>query len=208
MLLPVLVFAQKAGLSGKVTDKKNGTGLPFASIQLMGTAIGTSADFDGNYKIENIPPGTYNIQFKFLGYEPQLHTGIKFTAGENKVISVKLSEAGHILDVVDIVGDPPLVDPNKRTSTETIEMKDMRKATTKSIDKLIETQVGVVRNSEGTRIRSSRTYEASFLIDGVSAQDELAGTGFGIDLGTNAVSKVEISTGGPGVSTAMPLPVW
>lgn len=36
------------------------------------------------------------------------------------------------------------------------------------------------------------------MVDGVSAQDPLAGTGFGLDLGSNSFSNVEVITGGVG----------
>ena len=39
-----------------------------------------------------------------------------------------------------------------------------------------------------------RTYETGFFIDDVSAADPLAGTGFGIDLGSNAIDDIEVST--------------
>ena len=50
----------------------------------------------------------------------------------------------------------------------------------------------------GLYIKGGRAYETGFVVDGVSAQDPLAGTGFGLDLGSNAFSNVEVITGGVG----------
>ena len=40
--------------------------------------------------------------------------------------------------------------------------------------------------------------ETGYVVDGVSAQDPLAGTGFGLDLGSNSFSNIEVITGGVG----------
>ena len=59
-------------------------------------------------------------------------------------------------------------------------------------------QVGIVRDPTGLYIRGGRANETGFIVDGVSAKDPLAGTGFGLDIGSNAFSEIEITTGGIG----------
>src|SRR5690606_25792981 len=54
----------------------------------------------------------------------------------------------------------------------------------------------VVQDPTGLYIRGGRASETGYIVDGVSAQDPLAGTGFGLDLGTNAYANVEVTTGG------------
>ena len=55
-------------ISGTVYDE-NGVPLNSANIFLDGTTIGTSSDIDGNFKLESIPPGLYDIVFSHVGYE-------------------------------------------------------------------------------------------------------------------------------------------
>ncbi len=66
-----LNFAQETGsISGTLLDKEvNNQPLPFANIVIVGTTLGTSTDFDGKYEINNIPTGTYTLEFSFTGYE-------------------------------------------------------------------------------------------------------------------------------------------
>ncbi|MEM7515050.1 MAG: Plug domain-containing protein, partial [Bacteroidota bacterium] len=52
---------------------------------------------------------------------------------------------------------------------------------------------------DGVQIRGGRVYETEYLIDGINAQDPLAGTGFGVDVNALAVKDVELITGGSGV---------
>lgn len=55
-------------ISGTVYDE-NGQPLNNANVFLDGTTIGISSDIDGNYKLEFIPPGFYDIVFSHVGYE-------------------------------------------------------------------------------------------------------------------------------------------
>ena len=56
----------------------------------------------------------------------------------------------------------------------------------------------MVKDPTGLYIKGGRAYETGYVVDGVSAQDPLAGTGFGLDLGSNSFSNIEVITGGVG----------
>lgn len=55
-------------VSGTVYDENNQP-LNNANVFLDGTTIGVSSDIDGNFKLESIPPGYYDIVFSHVGYE-------------------------------------------------------------------------------------------------------------------------------------------
>ncbi|WP_462249801.1 carboxypeptidase-like regulatory domain-containing protein [Ekhidna sp.] len=55
-------------ISGTVYDE-DGKPLNNVNVFLDGTTIGISSDIDGNYKLEFIPGGFYNIVFSHVGYE-------------------------------------------------------------------------------------------------------------------------------------------
>jgi outer membrane receptor for ferrienterochelin and colicins len=56
-----------ATINGQVTA--NGEPLPFASIQIRSTTIGTATDINGNYKLE-VPSGPHQLRVQALGYKP------------------------------------------------------------------------------------------------------------------------------------------
>jgi hypothetical protein len=66
-LLQPLLAARAGGVRGVVRNGK-GELLPFASILVKGTQIGTVANDEGRYEIV-LPPGSYEIQFQFLGHK-------------------------------------------------------------------------------------------------------------------------------------------
>jgi len=66
---PMNLFAAGNGsLSGIVTDKTSGAVLPGANCVLQGTALGSASDINGEYRILNIPPGSYTLKVRYIGY--------------------------------------------------------------------------------------------------------------------------------------------
>ena len=201
LVLPFSVFSQAlASLKGKVTDADTGEELLGVNVVLVGTTVGTATGLDGSYLLKDIKPGDYTVQVTFIGYEKQLITGQVFRAGETKTLNVELGVSGVIFEeAVKIVGERPLVDIEDARTGGQISKEEIAMAPTRQIQSLLNTQTGVVKNPEGVTIRGGRTYETGFYIDDVSASDPLAGTGFGLDIGTNSIKNVEVTTGGAGV---------
>jgi hypothetical protein len=55
------------GLKGKIKNEKGET-MPFASVLVKGTEIGTMANQDGDYEIK-LKAGSYEIVFQYIGYQ-------------------------------------------------------------------------------------------------------------------------------------------
>jgi len=101
LLFSVVGLAQSKGtITGTLTDKDlNNEPLPFANVVIKGTAIGVTTDETGKYTI-SIEPGTYTIQFSFLGYE-SIEEKIEVKAGEILTINKALGSGSYQLqDVV------------------------------------------------------------------------------------------------------------
>jgi outer membrane receptor protein involved in Fe transport len=98
-------------------------------------------------------------------------------------------------DVV-IIGDKPLMDIEETQSKRTVSRDEIEVALVENIADVVVQQAGVVKSDNAIHIRGGRAYENAFLLDGVSVQDPLAGTGFGLQLSANAIEEVEVITGG------------
>jgi hypothetical protein len=73
---------------------------------------------------------------------------------------------------------------------------DIKVAVIENVRDVVAQQTGVVKSDEGIHIRGGRTHENAFLLDGVSVQDPLAGTGFGLQLSAASIQELEVITGG------------
>ena len=184
---------------GVVTDTDTDDTLPGANVVVQGTTQGAATDFDGNYIIVGLRPGAYNVQVSLVGYETKLFTGIQVEAGEDTRLNLDIAEA--VLSTgeeIVVVGEKPLVDVEQSASSFTVTREQIEAAPVTEIQEIVANQAGVIRDPTGLYIRGGRADETGFLIDGVSAKDPLSGTGFGVDLGSNAFAEVEVTTGGVG----------
>ncbi|HLZ15759.1 MAG TPA: carboxypeptidase-like regulatory domain-containing protein, partial [Cyclobacteriaceae bacterium] len=74
-LLLLLLFSETAraqlqsSISGRVIDAKTKEPLPGAVIFLAHTSIGVSADNNGFFILDRIPPGKYDLTATMLGYK-------------------------------------------------------------------------------------------------------------------------------------------
>ena len=71
----------EGSLQGLVTSTE-GESLPGATVRLGGTQIGAATDSDGRYRITGIPSGTYEVNVRFVGFEPLTST-ITIESGAN-----------------------------------------------------------------------------------------------------------------------------
>ena len=197
-LISVPLFGQeKATIAGKVTDAATNEGLVGVNVMIKGTYYGATTDLDGNFEIKNVTAGTYSLTFRLLGYKEVERTGLTVSAGQTATVNMQLQETALSLgQEVVVVGEKPLMDVAETQSTKTITSEDIRKAAVENVKDVVAQQVGVVESDNEIHIRGGRSYENSYLLDGISIQDPLAGTGFGLQLSSNSLSELEVITGG------------
>jgi outer membrane receptor protein involved in Fe transport len=205
LLLTILTsvgYAQDADrgiLVGKVMDAEYDEPLIGVNIIVRGSSLGTATNLEGNYDIPNIRPGEYTIEVSYVGFEGKLFTGIEIVAGDTTRLDVELREKVYSSgEELVVVGEAPIFDVEKSASSTTVSREQIEAAPVRRIDDIVGLQAGVVKDPSGIYIKGGRAYETGFVVDGVSAQDPLAGTGFGLDLGSNSYSSVDVTTGGVG----------
>ncbi|HPI37891.1 MAG TPA: TonB-dependent receptor [Ignavibacteriaceae bacterium] len=194
----LVAFGQEPGsIAGNIVDAKTGEPIPGVNIILRGTYYGAATDIKGNFRINNVNPGTYNITVSFIGYQTLQYTGVQIESKKTYQMDIKLEESILTLDQdVVVIGEKPLMDAEETQSKRTISREDIEKSMVENISDVIVQQAGVIKSDNAIHIRGGRSYENAFLLDGVSVQDPLAGTGFGLQLSANAIEEVEVITGG------------
>lgn len=72
LLLIMLPCALEAGvLKGKIKDTK-GEPLPFATVFIQGTTMGTSANAEADYQL-SLPPGTHRVVCQYMGFRQDVY---------------------------------------------------------------------------------------------------------------------------------------
>ena len=78
-LTSLSLFAQNGTLKGTVTDAVTGETIPMANIVIKSdglTILGGASDFDGNFTIKPITPGSYTVEVSFIGYATLRQTNV------------------------------------------------------------------------------------------------------------------------------------
>lgn len=94
------LMAQTAVVKGRVTDVN--APVEFAVVGLVGTEYSTTTDKNGNYKLENVPYGKYELQISMVGYQKFLRS-ISINKSE-LVLSQKLFSSETDLKEVVVTG--------------------------------------------------------------------------------------------------------
>lgn len=189
--------SRKGILEGMVYDKSNRSPLIGVNIVVMGTYLGTSSDINGHYIIPNVNPGEYTLEITYIGYKVVQKTGVRVETGQTLQLNFELEQTALALgQEVVIIGEKPLMQINETGTVRTIGREELANKPIENVEDIVAQQVGVSHQDNEIHIRGSRTYEVQYLLDNVSVQDPLSGTGFGLNVSANAIEEVEVITGG------------
>lgn len=92
------VSAQDLNINGKVVSEEDNMPLPGVTVIQIGTANGTTTDFDGDYTIDKLTAGDV-LQFSYVGFVKQ-----EITVGSNSTINVTMKVDNQALDEVIVTG--------------------------------------------------------------------------------------------------------
>ena len=83
----------KGVIYGVVSDGGLNEGLAFVNIGIADQGIGTTSDIDGRYRLVNVPAGTHQIDFSYLGYATE-SAQVTVGAGEEVELDMTLYQEG------------------------------------------------------------------------------------------------------------------
>ncbi|ERM82865.1 ferric aerobactin receptor [Rhodonellum psychrophilum GCM71 = DSM 17998] len=95
------ILGQGGVISGRVFNPINNDPIPFANILVLDTELGTVSDENGNYRLENITPGLYNVRASFVGFRSKTTFEVQVTLAKSVQLDFGLleeaSELGEVL---------------------------------------------------------------------------------------------------------------
>ena len=188
-----MTMAQAQGrLKGKITDDTGET-VPFANVivEKGGTQVGgTSSDFDGNYDINPIPPGTYTLKASCIGYNAYVVNNIVIPANKITFYDIKMASGAINIGEVTVVDyEIPLISKDNTTQGASITSEEIAKLPVRSAEG-VAASVGGVFSADGEvgSIRGSRE-GAVYYIDGVKVIGSTS-------VPQSAIDQVDVILGG------------
>jgi hypothetical protein len=208
-LAPTSAFGQ-AVIAGTVRDT-SGAILPGVTVEASSPALiekvrAAVTDGTGQYRIEDLRPGIYTVNFTLPGFSAFRREGIELTGSFTATVNADL-RVGTLEETVTVTGESPIVDVQS-ARRQTVITSDVLKAipTVRSYNALVVVVPGVVTNTNdvatGTAttqfpIHGGRNNEGRMTIDGLNVGNPPGGNqppGFSVDVGNS--EEISFTTSG------------
>lgn len=197
LFFSTLVHAQNQ-FSGTIKDEKNGQPLNGVSIYIPDLKIGTLSNTSGEYKIKNIPSGTYLIEISLIGYRSIAE---RVTIRGISNINFNLWPINYQLDEVMVTGVSSAMVGRQNPIPVSILNKDdlLQSAASNIIDAIntlpVVSQITVGPSISKPVVRGLGYNRVLVINDGVRQEGQQWFDEFGIEIDENSVNKVEVLKG-------------
>jgi hypothetical protein len=191
------VWAADVGtISGRVTDKRTGHAIPFASVSLPAAKRGGLTDSEGQFTLPNVPPGTYEVRVQYLGYRPGSNPSVVVVAGRVTPVSFSLEDVVvHEEKVTEVTAERRLVEVKQGSTMRSVNANEIRNLAVTTVGDVLQQQAGITTDAEQIHIRGGRSDEALFMVNGVANRDLVTGQSTAGQLNARSVAEVNVATG-------------
>jgi outer membrane receptor protein involved in Fe transport len=160
-------------INGTVVDKETGEPLPGVSVIIKGTNIGAPTNFDGFYRIQNVPPGVYELVATYVGYATTTVSEVQVSIDKVTTIDFELSTEAVQMEEVKVVAKRKPIEERVTANEEAIGADEISALPVKDTKGILATQVGFVKRGTHLHARGGRAGEVVFRVDGVDTNDPL-----------------------------------
>jgi hypothetical protein len=212
LLSSTSAFAQ-ASITGVVKDASGGV-LPGVSVEAASPALiekvrTAVTDGTGQYRIEDLRPGTYSVTISLTGFSTYKREGIELSGTFTATINADL-KVGAVAETITVTGETPVVDVQNAAREITLSTDVVKSIpTVRSYNGIVVIVPGVVTNLNDTvtgtattqfPIHGGRNNEGRLTIDGLNIGNPPGGNqppAYIADVG-NAQEVTFITSGGLG----------
>src|SRR5258705_1552894 len=203
LLLPRLALGalhahaqEKGSITGRVTDKKTGHALPFASVNVVEAKRGVLTDSEGQFVLSGLLPGTYEVRAQFLGYKADSRTGVVVEAGKALTVDFRLEDiVVREEKAIEVTAERRLVDVKQGTTVRSTGAAEIRNLPVQTVSEVLQRQAGVNTENDQIHVRGGRADETVFVVNGVTNRDLVTGQSTAGQLSPRSVAEVNVATG-------------
>ena len=168
---------------------------PVLRCRLRGTVQGAAADLDGGYRILNVRPGTYTLEFRFIGYQTQVVENVQVRTDLNTEVNVRLSPETFVGEEVVIQATQDVVIRDLTSSESRVSRDQIERMPVQEVGDIIQLQAGVTVGPGGAiHIRGGRASEVAYIVDGVRVTDDYD-RGSGLRIENQAIEELQVVSG-------------
>src|SRR5438093_8340241 len=212
LILPASVEAQQSTLSGVVKDSSSAV-LPGVTIEASSPVLiektrTAVTDGTGQYRLPELPPGTYTVTFTLAGFSTVKREGVEVTGGGVTSINADM-KVGAVAETITVTGETPVVDIQTSTKKQVVLSGGVVESlpASRGYGNLLATVPGIqatgldVSSGVSTNFftsRGGRGNEGTIQIDGMNVGSAFNGggvAGFGYPIGESSEIQVTVAGG-------------
>ena len=187
--------ASTGKIAGTVIEAASGSPLPFTTVIIVGTQLGTTADDEGRFFILNLPPGTYTVQATRVGYTPYALENVRVSADLTTTVELEPAAADIQLEATAVRATRPLIDENATNAVRIVDGEDLEHLPIRGVPGVLALQAGVVEDEGRFHVRGSRSDEVGYYVEGASVRNPVTGAS-AVTLIDEAVQEIQLQAGG------------
>src|SRR5688572_9202908 len=153
ILLPVSALAQQGQIAGTVRDPQ-GAVMPGVLVEVTSPALieklrSATTDEAGQYRLTNLPVGTYSVSFTLDGFTRQQRDNIVLTTGFTAPVNATMA-VGQRSELVTVTAESPTVDVQNARQVAAFEGEAIRDLpTTRNIRSILTLTPGLTATGLG-----------------------------------------------------------
>ena len=182
--------AQTGKLAGRILDATTGEPLFGATVFVLDTERGASADLDGYYSVIGLRPGTYSVRVSLIGYGTTVIENVRMQINQTTRLDAELASETVETEEVVVRAERPIVQRDLTSSATSVSSEELASLPVQSFSDVVNLQAGVV---EG-HFRGGRTGEVAYLVDGVPVNDAYDQS-FAFQVENEAIQEIEVISG-------------
>ncbi len=190
------IYSQNS-LDGHIVNKENGSALDNVNVFIPELQKGTISGRNGDYKISNIPDGSFTIQYSYIGFRTEVR---KLFINRDINLDIQLMPTNIEINEVVVVGNAIQSLEKIPYKIETITKSELESNGTVSLVQALTRLPGVSEISNGLGItkpviRGMYGYRIATIIDGLRFDNQEWQDEHGLGLDNVGVGRVEIIEG-------------
>lgn len=160
----------QSGISGIVSEQGNGLPVPFANVVLKrnGSMVnGAQTDFDGKYDLRNVPPGEYDLEVSYIGFQNVIMNSIRLNPRSVTMANVEMQVSAVALNSVEIEAERNLFNKTVLSSNE------IKRLPARNSSQTINSVAGTYSRDNGygsINMRGGRNDQNYYYIDGIKVR--------------------------------------
>ena len=166
-------------IAGAVTDSSTGQPLPTIEIVIRQDGrfvAGTFTDAFGQFRVHNLPPGTYMVTARMIGYHAQTLTAALVPGEEVATVDFHLAPAPVEIGQVEVSANAPSI-VDVRTGDQTFQDSQFHGAPTTTTSQILQQSItGAARAPTGEVHIRGQHAEYTYYVDGVPVPSGVSGS--------------------------------